>query len=139
MKEEGKRDTSYAYQAGDLPFSKKDDKTPPSSPKPTGPGTEEAEKELQAIYETLQDYQAQYLEFIERPPYERKIRERQSQTLEDHLERNVIEELDKVLLGENQHLRHFKKYLVKKAQDMLDNIEMAGNKAFDSRKRSRGA
>ncbi|KAL9003402.1 MAG: hypothetical protein Q9188_003728 [Gyalolechia gomerana] len=102
-----------------------------------GPTAEEADGELRRIYETLQDYQAQYEDFVDQTPRDVKAQERQAQVLEGYLERNVIKELDQLLLGGNQQLKAFRKYLMYRAQSMLAKIEDSRSSGSDSQKKRR--
>ncbi|KAL9599115.1 MAG: hypothetical protein Q9219_004073 [cf. Caloplaca sp. 3 TL-2023] len=95
----------------------------------------QAESELDIIHETLRDYQGQYEELIHVIPCdagEIKARESQSRGLVELLQRNVIEELDKLLLGKHQELGWFRKYLIHRAQEMQTNVERTRKKRSGS-------
>lgn len=127
----------FSYHEDDLPSTSQEN-TGSSDPEPDGLTAEEARRELHRIYETLHDYQAKYELFVDQTPRDSRARERDFHTLEEHLEQNVIEELDAVLLRGNQQLRWFKKYIGSRAREMVANAVKARDKACGSRRRSRG-
>ncbi|KAL8719410.1 MAG: hypothetical protein Q9225_003575 [Loekoesia sp. 1 TL-2023] len=131
MKEEG--EASKVYEEDDFPSTSQEE-TSPSDPEPDKPTAEKARGELHRIYETLRDYQGKYEDFVDKTPRNRKDRETQFQTLKEQLEQNVIEELEAVLLGENQQLHLFKKYIRLRTQEMVANVVKARNKVLKGRK-----
>ncbi|KAL8769380.1 MAG: hypothetical protein Q9209_004607 [Squamulea sp. 1 TL-2023] len=127
MKEE-EEEAPETYQAEEL-TSINEDEINFSRYESNGAAAVEVERELHRIYSTLHDYQLQYENSVNHESQDFKVRERRFQALDEHLQRDVIEELDKLLLGNNQPLRGFKRYLIYWAQKMLAKIEQTGNKA----------
>ncbi|KAL8933534.1 MAG: hypothetical protein Q9216_006320 [Gyalolechia sp. 2 TL-2023] len=120
---------SFCGKGGTSQSKQEDD-----SPSATGLKAEEADGELRRIEETLKDYQAEYEDFVNQTPHDRRVREKKAQALLERLEENVIQELDQILLGSgNPKQKTVKKSLTLRAQAMQTKIDESRNKV---RKRS---
>ncbi|KAL8780720.1 MAG: hypothetical protein Q9213_006333 [Squamulea squamosa] len=134
MKEE-EEETSGTLQVEEL-TSTNEDETSFDHFESSSATAVEADRELHRIYSILHDCQLQYENSVNYEPQDPKIRERRFRALDAHLQRDVIEELDKLLLSNNQQLRGFKKYLIYWAQKLLADIEQTGNKVpYNGKKR----